>query len=128
MVRASYLDNSSLAKCDSGLRAAQVGVVFKLPSQYGTFPHPLAYVEWFRPFTTRDATTGFFKVTQSTRNHVRHCQVVSLADILQGCHLAPKFGTTPVERSWTHLNVLDNAGEFFLNHYIDFHLFETCSI
>jgi hypothetical protein len=66
--------------------------------------------------------------TYCSINEIRQTTAHSQADILQGCHLAPKFGTTPVEQSWTPLNVLDNAEEFFLNHYIDFHLFETSEI
>jgi hypothetical protein len=84
-----------------GLRAAQIRVIFELPAQYGRFPHPLAYIEWYRPFSSRDPTTGFFKVARSTRNHVRHSEVISVTKILQSCHLAPKYGSTSVDHSWT---------------------------
>ncbi|KAI0276872.1 hypothetical protein BGY98DRAFT_888909, partial [Russula aff. rugulosa BPL654] len=50
-----------------GLRAAQIHVIFTLPPQYGTFSHPLAYIEWFRPFTTIDENIGMYKVVRSTR-------------------------------------------------------------
>jgi hypothetical protein len=108
----------------SGLRVAQIHVIFRLPSQYGTFAHPLAYVEWFRPFSTIDDTVGMYKVVRSTRNRAQNSAVVSVNEILQACHLVPKYGSMPVDRSWTHLNVLEKANEFFVNHYNNFYLFE----
>ncbi|KAG1852291.1 hypothetical protein DFJ58DRAFT_612482, partial [Suillus subalutaceus] len=33
----------------SGLRVGEVMVIFDLPSHFGHFPHPLAYIHWFRP-------------------------------------------------------------------------------
>ncbi|KAH9974860.1 hypothetical protein BJV74DRAFT_879658 [Russula compacta] len=107
-----------------GLQAAQIRVIFTLPFQYGSFPHPLAYVKWFRPFNTWDETIGMYKLARSTRNHVQHSAVVGVNDILQACHLAPKYGSSPFGRSWTHLNALEIANEFYFNHYNNFHLFE----
>jgi hypothetical protein len=64
------------------------------------------------------------KVVRSTRNRAQYSAVVSVNDILQACHLAPKYGPMPVDRSWTHLNVLEKSNEFYLNHYNNFHLFK----
>jgi hypothetical protein len=112
--------------CDffAGLRAAQIRVIFTLPSHYGPFGHPLAYIEWFRPFSTIDEAVGMYKVARSTRKRARHSAVVGVNEILLACHLAPKYGATPVDRSWTHLNVLEKSNEFYLNHYNNFDLFE----
>ena len=107
-----------------GLRAGQIRVIFALPTQYGAFSHPLAYVEWFRPFSTFDETVGMYKVMRSTHNRTRRSAIVSVNEILQPCHLAPKFGSARVDPSWTHLNVLEKANEFYLNHYNDFYMFE----
>ncbi|KAF7359581.1 hypothetical protein MVEN_00681800 [Mycena venus] len=41
-----------------GLRIAQVRAIFSLPPQYGTYPHPLAYIEWFTGFNQPDKTSG----------------------------------------------------------------------
>jgi hypothetical protein len=109
----------------AGLRAAQIRVIFTLPSHYhGASAHPLAYIEWFRPFSTIDENVGMYKVMRSTRNLARYSAVVGVNEILLACHLAPKYGVTPVDSSWTHLNVLENSTEFFLNHYNNFHMFE----
>jgi hypothetical protein len=64
-----------------------------------------------------------YKDVRSTRNRARHSAVVGVNEILQACHLAPKYGPAPVDRSWTHLNVLEKVTEFFLNHYSSFDLF-----
>jgi hypothetical protein len=113
--------------CDlfAGLRVAQIRVIFTLPSHYsGAFAHPLAYIEWFRPFSTTDEAVGMYKVARSTRRRARHSAVVGVNEILLACHLAPKYGAAPVDRSWTHLNVLEKSNEFYLNHYNNFHIFE----
>ena len=67
---------------------------------------------------------GMYKVVWSTCNRARNCAVIGVNEILQACHLAPKYGSAPVDVSWTHLNVLENANEFYLNHYNNFYLSE----
>lgn len=106
-----------------GLRVAQVRVIFKLPSQYGSNDHLLAYVEWFRPLRARDAVSGMFKLKRSTLHHARHAEIISVDRIWQACHLLPKFGTGKVEPSWTHQNVLEKADDFYFNHYANLYLF-----
>jgi hypothetical protein len=71
-----------------------------------------------------DETVGMYKVVRSTRNRARHSAVVGVNEILEACHLAPKYGSAPVDDSWTHLNVLEKANEFLLNHYNNFYLFD----
>ncbi|KIK19783.1 hypothetical protein PISMIDRAFT_85336, partial [Pisolithus microcarpus 441] len=51
----------------SGMQLAQVRIVFKLPEVFGTFPHPLTYVEWFTTLQHRDPVSGLFIVTRSTQ-------------------------------------------------------------
>jgi hypothetical protein len=70
------------------LRVAQVQVLFKLPAQFGTFPHPLAYVEWFTPLRNPEPIVGMFKISQSTRNHRCNAAVVSVGDIMEDSHLS----------------------------------------
>jgi hypothetical protein len=75
-----------------------------------------------------DETVGMYKVVRSTRNRARHSAVISVNEILQTCHLAPRYGSAPVDLSWTHLNVLEKATEFFLNHYSNFDLFAMLNV
>ncbi|KAJ7732884.1 hypothetical protein B0H16DRAFT_1252689, partial [Mycena metata] len=53
----------------TGLRPAQIRVIFNLPPQFGTYTHPLAYIEWFTPLNRPDPTTGMFTTHRSTRAH-----------------------------------------------------------
>ncbi|KAJ7038636.1 hypothetical protein C8F04DRAFT_951039 [Mycena alexandri] len=52
-----------------GLRIAQIRAIFILPPQYGTYPHPPAYVEWFTGFNRPDSTTGMYTIHRSSRGH-----------------------------------------------------------
>ncbi|KAF7372474.1 hypothetical protein MVEN_00109000 [Mycena venus] len=42
-----------------GLRIGQIRVIFNLPPQFGHFPHPLAYIEWFTPLNQPDRVTVY---------------------------------------------------------------------
>lgn len=99
-------------------------MIFNLPAHLGHFAEPLLYIHWFRRFrTTHDSTTGMYQVARSTRNHQPSSEVVSARRVIRGCHLLPRFGSAPVDRSWKSETVVDVETDFLLNHYIDFHLF-----
>ncbi|KAJ6625726.1 hypothetical protein B0H10DRAFT_2174006 [Mycena sp. CBHHK59/15] len=108
-----YIPSSGIA----GLRPAQIRVIFNLPSQFGTFPHPLAYIEWFTPLSRPDPVSGMYTTHRSTRFHRRNAAVVSVSQLVRGCHLMGKCGLT-IDRTWTSDNVLDTAAMFFVNPYI----------
>ena len=99
-----------------GLRVAEIQVIFALPSHFGSFPHPLAYVHWFTPIHVWDDTIGMYRMGRSTRNHRPHAAIVSIEHILQSCHLLPCFGPAPLPRSWFNHDhrVLDMAPDFYL--------------
>ncbi|KAJ7108159.1 hypothetical protein C8R44DRAFT_834159 [Mycena epipterygia] len=101
----------------TGLRPAQIRVIFKLPPQFGTYTHPLAYIEWFTPLNGPDRISGMFTTHRSTRLHRRHAAVVSVENIVRSCHLMAKSAAS-IDRKWTSSNVLDNAAMFFVNPYI----------
>ncbi|KAF8814138.1 hypothetical protein BYT27DRAFT_7206323 [Phlegmacium glaucopus] len=48
----------------SGVRIAQVRLIFRLPVVHGSYHHPLAYVHWFKPLSSPQAITdlGMFQV------------------------------------------------------------------
>lgn len=102
----------------TAVRVAQNRVLFKLPPQLGSVPHPLAYVEWFRPLRSRDPVSGLYKVSRATRNMRRYAGVVSVVDISRNCHLSA-LAIGDISPSWTSDNVLELAPQFLLNHYID---------
>ncbi|KAG1730814.1 uncharacterized protein EDB91DRAFT_1239017 [Suillus paluster] len=94
----------------------QIHAIFKLPSHYGKFPHPLAYPE---------PMTNLYRLAQSTHNQRCFAAVVSIQDLLQGGHLIPRFRSGKVDVSWINGDVLELADEFYVNPYINFHLFDT---
>ncbi|KAJ7088964.1 hypothetical protein C8R44DRAFT_557586, partial [Mycena epipterygia] len=51
------------------LRPVQVRAIFSLPSQFGSFSHLLAYVEWFTSLNRPDPVSGMFTTHRSTRLH-----------------------------------------------------------
>ncbi|KAJ7924625.1 hypothetical protein B0H13DRAFT_1537950, partial [Mycena leptocephala] len=53
----------------AGLRPVQVRVIFKLPPQFGSYLHPLAYIEWFTPLNRPDPTSAMFTIHRSMRAH-----------------------------------------------------------
>ncbi|KZT31615.1 hypothetical protein SISSUDRAFT_1038318 [Sistotremastrum suecicum HHB10207 ss-3] len=48
-----------------GTRVARVKALFTLPSQFGKYNEPLAYVEMFTEFRTRSATSKLYKISHS---------------------------------------------------------------
>jgi hypothetical protein len=110
-----------------GLRVAEIRAIFKLPSQFGHFSQPLAYVHWFKPFQAWDPQLGMFKLSRSTRHHRPNAAVICANQIVQTCHLIPKFGSGDVPRHWLNSNVLNYSSDFFFNRYLDFYLFEEFS-
>ena len=79
---------------------------------------PLAYVEWFTPLGLPDSTTGMHVVKRSTCHHKQNSEIISIDDIVCGCHLMAKCGTQ-VDKSSTTDDVLEKATQFYLNPYID---------
>ena len=99
-------------------------IIFKLPPQFGSFSHPLAYVEWFTPLREPDPTTGMFHITRLTRNHHRNATIVSVDKIRRACHLFVKSGQE-IDRTWTKDNVLELGKTFMVSRYINIDTFST---
>ena len=120
------LNNCHLVKFSflTGLRVAEIRVIFKLPTQFGKFSQPLAYVHWFKPFRAWDTQLGMFKLSRSTRQHRPNAAIICINQIIQTCHLLPKFGSGDVPRDWFSGNVLNHSSNFFFNRYLDLYLFE----
>lgn len=102
----------------TGLQAARVRVVFKLPEGLGSYPTPLAYVEWFRGFTVEDPTVSMYKITWSTRNGGQvNAAIIPIDRIARSCHLIPVFGDE-IDPSWNQDNIYKKCSDFFLNPYL----------
>ena len=79
-------------------------------------PHPLAYIEWYTPFTRVDAATNMYVVSRSTRHRRPNAAIISVDRLLGPCHLIGKCGQA-ISREWTSETVLDLADDFFVNPY-----------
>lgn len=100
-------------------------MIFALPEEYGTFPHPLAYVEWFTPFRMPVQDLGMYQVSRSTRSGYRRASIIEVDQIERLVHLVPKFGRQ-VDRTWSVDDVLELCKTFYVNPYLrhlDFLLF-----
>lgn len=108
----------------TGLRIAQVKVIFRLPGYYGLqVNYPLAYVEWFTPFGAQvDQASRLHRISRSTRMHHPYAEILDVSRIVRNCHLTPKFALRR-NPSWTADNVAELCQTFYVNHYIDLHLF-----
>ena len=107
-----------------GLGVAEIQAIFKLPSQFSKFTQPLAYIHWFKPFQAWDPQLGMFKLSRSTRHHCLNAAIICANQIVQTCHLIPKFGSGDVPRHWLNSNVFNYSSDFFFNRYLDFYLFD----
>lgn len=101
------------------LTVACVQVIFNLPKHLGTFPHPLAYVHWYRPLNKVDPITSMYPITPATCQRQPYAQVISIDQFYQGCMLIPQSNSKDMPASWENGEVLDLASKFFLNKYTD---------
>ncbi|KAJ6549166.1 hypothetical protein B0H10DRAFT_1630586, partial [Mycena sp. CBHHK59/15] len=86
-----------------GLRVAQVRVLFKFPAYYPApfnTAKPLAYVEWFTPFSRPEAGSDLFVVRHSTRQQRPYTELIDLDRIARNCFLTPRSGIGPTDRRW----------------------------
>lgn len=105
-----------------GLCVARVRAIFRLPTEYGKYEHPLAYVEWFKPFRDPVPDIQLFKVSHSTHMHRRRASIIPITQIERSCHLFPIFKRA-IDRTWTTDSVLDLSADFYLNPYLRHHDF-----
>ncbi|KAJ6582767.1 hypothetical protein B0H10DRAFT_1926495 [Mycena sp. CBHHK59/15] len=105
-----------------GLSVARVRVIFRLPEEFGIYPDPLAYVDWFKPLKQPVPNIGMHEVSLSSRNHRQNSSIIPVPDIVRSCHLIPVFGCS-ADPAWTSDNVLDQCKSFYLNPYLRHHDF-----
>lgn len=110
-----------------GLRVARLKVLFELPSLYGDYPHPLAYIEWYTPFGPQDPVTSMYTVKRSTRNRRPNAAIVSIDRIVGPCHLVSKCGQT-IDRTLGVSSTLDRAEMFYVNPYFTIDIFMSSSL
>ncbi|KAJ7196887.1 hypothetical protein B0H12DRAFT_1038122 [Mycena haematopus] len=108
-----------------GLCVARVRVIFRIPDDFGPYPDPLAYIDWFKPLQQPVPGLGMHLVSLSSRMHRQKSSIIPVSEITRSCHLIPVFGKS-LNRAWTSDTVLDLCPRFYLNPYLrhhDFYLF-----
>ncbi|KAJ7075485.1 hypothetical protein B0H15DRAFT_925432 [Mycena belliarum] len=109
----------------AGLSVARLRVIFRIPSDFGLYTEPVAYVDWFKPLQAPSPTLGMHQVSLSSRGHRQNSSIIPVTDIVRSCHLIPVFGRK-VDPRWTSETVLDQCKSFYLNPYLshyDFYFF-----
>ncbi|KAJ7129656.1 hypothetical protein C8R44DRAFT_830103 [Mycena epipterygia] len=109
-----------------GLRVTQVRVLFKFPAYYPApfdKAKPLAYIEWFTPFSRPEADSDLFVVRRSTRQQRPYVELVDLDRIARNCFLVPRSGVGKTDRRWTTEAVTELCPAFYFNPHLDTHTF-----
>jgi len=97
-------------------------MIFRLPAMYGIYQHPLAYVYWFKSFTSPAPDIEMYHLSLSSHNHRQRASIIPITQIVRSCHLIPAFGKE-VDLQWASESVLENATHFYLNPYLRHHDF-----
>ncbi|KAH9929841.1 uncharacterized protein B0H18DRAFT_873779 [Fomitopsis serialis] len=85
------IDQRGDSRSVSDTRVARVRVIFDLPQQFGSLPHPLAYIEWYTPLRTKvpDPRVGLYQISPSTQRRRPNAAIVRVDQIKRACHLIP---------------------------------------
>ncbi|KAJ7779093.1 hypothetical protein B0H16DRAFT_1878677 [Mycena metata] len=105
-----------------GLCVARVRVIFRIPAEFGPYPEPVAYVNWFKPLQQPVVGLGMHQVSLSRRMNRQNSSIIPVTDILRSCHLIPVFGKV-ANRTWESGIVLNQCDKFYLNPYLRHHDF-----
>ena len=109
----------------TGLTVGQVRAIFCLPEEFGSFPDPLAYIEWFTAFQLPVPDLEMYQISRLTRQYRRRASIIPVSQIERSIHLIPKFGRQ-MDISWSAEDVLERCKTFYVNPYVchlDFLLF-----
>ncbi|KAJ6538153.1 hypothetical protein B0H10DRAFT_1758816, partial [Mycena sp. CBHHK59/15] len=95
LIRTGEPNSTTSGTALEGLRVAQVRVLFKFPDYYPTpfnTSKPLAYVEWFTPFSRPELGSDLFVVCRSTRQQCPYAELIDLNRIARNRFLTPRSG------------------------------------
>jgi hypothetical protein len=72
---------------------------------------------------SRNIEDGVISVKESGTS--RDCSVIDIHTIIRAVHLIPKFGKGPTATSRTMQQVLQETSNYYMNNYIDHHMYNT---
>ncbi|KAI0323362.1 hypothetical protein GY45DRAFT_1264699, partial [Cubamyces sp. BRFM 1775] len=113
-------------------RVGRIRLLFKIPKRAAErlfpgqiIPGHLAYVEWFSAFTAPNQVHGLYKVTRPRgRAGEKLPSIIEISQIRRSCHLYPDFGAS-APRDWSSSTVLDQSTHFWVNPFVDLHMYMT---
>ncbi|KAF8188308.1 hypothetical protein K438DRAFT_1907473 [Mycena galopus ATCC 62051] len=114
----------------AGLRVAQVRVLFTMPTYYPApfnTAGPLAYVEWFTPFSRPDPNSDLYVLRRSTRRHQAYGEIIDMDRIARNCFLVPRSEQGLTDPAWTTENATELCSAFYFNPHLDTHTFSSNS-
>ncbi|KAH9037406.1 hypothetical protein EDB83DRAFT_2648142 [Lactarius deliciosus] len=124
-----------LVKNGTRIQVVQIWVVFQLSTSAVSMvflasrpapPAQLAYVEWFSPPSAPGTSHNMCRVSRHYRNGRRSASVVPLTDICRSVQLFPVFGPI-APRQWKGSTVLEECNNFYVNPFLDRHMYQNFS-
>jgi hypothetical protein len=100
-----------------------VRLIFQLPAILGSYPHPLAYAEWYKPLDAFDLNLRMYETSLDRRRRAQagrwpvRVSIIPVTKILRTCHLVPQFGRR-CHIDWNSAQILNQAKKFYLNPYL----------
>lgn len=125
-----FIDINSTLLGMRGLQIARVHLFFSF--HFNTTVYPCALVRWFQTIGDEpDRDTGMWMVkpeyTTTLGNRQQSWSVIHSDCILCGAHLLPIFDEKFIPRNFHYSDTLDAFQAFYVNKYIDHHVFEIIS-
>ena len=110
-----------------GFRGMMVGqVVSFLRLSHNREYYPCALLKWFVSRSEEpDPVTGMWIVEPELDNNIQTFGIVPLSSIVRACHLIPVYGEGFLPYDFHFSDSLACFQSFYVNHYIDYHSFET---
>ncbi|KAF8802623.1 hypothetical protein BYT27DRAFT_7306648 [Phlegmacium glaucopus] len=107
-----------------GLDVAHVRLFFSF--SHDGIKYPCALVHWFSCVgNLPDDHTGMWVVEPDTLDTgENHTAIIHLDTIVRASHLIPVFGPQRVSRTLSFTDTLDTFTSFYVNKYVDHHVFE----
>ncbi|KAF8505172.1 hypothetical protein JB92DRAFT_3084154 [Gautieria morchelliformis] len=103
-----------------GYRVGRVHAIFQLPADL-EHPCPLAYVEWYSPFTQPVPGPEMYMV--SAPSGKSSAAIVPVHSIRRSSHLIPHFGKT-IDPSLSVDNSLDRCRRFYVSDFLDLYTYQ----
>ena len=88
--------------------------------------HQCALVHWFSTLGDQpDPDNGMWVVAPEAVGQFPSVSVVHIDSIVRAAHLLPIFDKEPIPHKLNYTNTLDSFLGFYVNSYIDYHVYET---